>query len=327
MNTRLFMRTLGAACALAALAPLAQAQDSVTHYPVRPIRVMIGFAPGGSTDAPMRVLAERVAKILKQPVVIENKPGAAGVIPTQVLQSSPNDGYTLAIAPAGVYRIPYTTDLKWDPATDLSYVIGITGYAFGTVVQSSSSIKTMADFIAQAKARPGEVTYSTPGVATTNHLTMEQVSRIAGIQLNHVPYKGSAESLQGLLAGQGDSAAETSAFVPQVDSGKLRLIAVWGAKRMARYPNVPTLRELGIDIVQTSPWGLVAPKGTDPRIVARLHDAFKEAMASPAFLEVLARYDMEPDYRSSKDFQHFAVESMKREKAILDTLGLSRARQ
>ncbi|GAA4334006.1 tripartite tricarboxylate transporter substrate binding protein [Variovorax defluvii] len=325
MNRRELMRT-ASALALAHLAGLraAQAQEDPAAYPTRPIRVMIGFAPGGSTDAPMRVLAEAVAKILGQPVVIENKPGAAGVIPTQMLQAAPPDGYTLAIAPAGVYRLPYTTDIKWNPASDLCYVIGLSGYAFGTVVPASSPIRSLADYIAYAKANPDMLTYSSPGVGTTNHLTMEQFSRATGVKLNHVPYKGSAESLQALLAGHVQSAAETSAFVPHVESGKLRLLAVWSDKRMARFPEVPTLKELGIDIVQTSPWGLVAPKGTHPTIQARLHDAFKQAMEQPAFKASLARFDMEPDYRDPAQYQRFALASMKKEKDILDTLGLSR---
>ncbi len=326
MHKRHFLRAVGSAAAWCASPMLARAQDRAAAWPARPIKIMIGFPPGGSTDGPMRVLAEHAGRILGQPIVIENKPGAAGVIPAQQLQSAPHDGYTLAIAPAGVYRLPYTTDLKWNPASDLGYIVGITGYAFGTVVPASSAITSLADYIAAAKARPGELTYSTPGVATTNHLTMEQFSRLAGIQLNHVPYKGSADSLQALLAGHVQSAAETSAFVPYVESGKFRLIAVWGKKRMARFPDVPTLQESGIDLVQTSPWGLVGPKGLDPRIAVRLHDAFREAMDAPAFKTVLASFDMEPDYRSGADFQRFAVESMRREKEVLDALGLSRAK-
>lgn len=325
MNRRELMRAMGVlALAHPSAVSTAFAQEDPAAYPSRPIRVMIGFAPGGSTDTPMRVLAEAVSKILRQPVVIENKPGAAGVIPTQLLQAAAPDGYTLAIAPAGVYRLPYTTDLKWNPATDLSYVIGLSGYAFGTVVPASSPIRSLADYIAYAKANPELLTYSSPGVGTTNHLTMEQFSRAAGVKLNHVPYKGSAESLQALLAGHVQSAAETSAWVPYVESGKLRVLAVWSDKRMPRFPQVPTLKELGIDIVQTSPWGLVAPRGTPAKIQARLHDAFKQAMEMPAFKEALARFDMEPAYRDPAQYQRFAVESMKREKEILDTLGLSR---
>ncbi|PZP97975.1 MAG: hypothetical protein DI587_15710 [Variovorax paradoxus] len=326
MLKRHFLRAVGSAAAWCAAPALVRAQDRAAAWPTRPVKIMIGFPPGGSTDGPMRVLAEHAGRLLGQPIVIENKPGAAGVIPAQNLQSAPHDGYTLAIAPAGVYRLPYTTDLKWNPASDLSYVIGITGYAFGTVVPAASPVASLADYIAAAKARPGELTYSTPGVATTNHLTMEQFSRLAGVRLNHVPYKGSADSLQALLAGHVDSAAETSAFVPYVESGRMRLIAVWGKRRMARFPNVPTLQEAGVDLVQTSPWGLVGPKGMDPRIAVRLHDAFREAMDAPAFRNVLASFDMEPDYRSAADFQRFAVESMRREKEVLDLLGLSRSR-
>jgi tripartite-type tricarboxylate transporter receptor subunit TctC len=299
------------------------AQEKPEAYPSRPIKIGIGFAPGGSTDAPVRLLAEKVSAILKQPIIVENKPGAGGVIPTQSLQSAQPDGYTLAIAPASVFRMPYTTDIKWDPSTDLSYVVGITGYAFGIVVPTNSPIKNLKEYLAYAAANPGKLTYSTPGVGTTNHLTMEQISRQFGISLNHIPYKGSAESLQSVLAGQVESAAETSAFVPHVDAGKMRLIAVWSKSRLARYPNVPTLVESGINIVQTSPWGLVGPKGMNPIIVKKLHDAFKQAMETKEFKEMLARYEMEVDYRTSIDYQLLAVESMKREKVILDALGLS----
>lgn len=316
--------TLASLAAVVVSSSQAHAQEKPGAYPSRPIKIMIGFAPGGSTDAPMRVLAEKAGAILRQPIVIENKPGVGGTMPAQSLQSAAPDGYTLGIASAGVYRLPYTNDIKWDPAKDLSYVIGLTGYAFGIVVPASSPIRTLKDYVAQARANPGKLTYSTPGIATTNHLTMEQLSRLYKIELNHIPYKGSAESLQAIVGGQVDSAAETSAFVPYVDSGKLRLIAVWGDKRMARYPDVPTLKESGANIVQTSPWGLVGPKGLDPAIAAKLHDAFKQAMETKEFREMLARYEMEPAYMSAKDYRAFAVDAMKREKEILDALGLSR---
>jgi tripartite-type tricarboxylate transporter receptor subunit TctC len=245
-------------------------------------------------------------------------------LPGVILQSAANDGYTLGIASLGIYRLPFTTDIKWDPAKDLTYVIGLTGYAFGIVVPSSSSIKTWADYVAAAKAQPGILTYGSPGVATTNHLTMEQISRKAGIRLNHIPYKGTGETMQALLGAQIDSAAETSAWAPFVKEGKMRLLVTWGDKRMTSFPDVPTLREVGIPITQTSYWGLVAPRGTSPAIVSKLHDAFKTAMQQPEFKQALARYDMEPDYKSSADFHKFAIDTMKQEKEILEVLGLSR---
>ncbi|NSX05507.1 tripartite tricarboxylate transporter substrate binding protein [Cupriavidus gilardii] len=312
------------ACLLAIGAAFAQPTFAKEPYPVRPIKIVIGFAPGGSTDTPMRVLAESVSKILKQPVVIENRPGAGGTMPGIVMQSASSDGYTLGIASLGIYRLPYTTDAKWNPATDLTYIIGLTGYAFGIVVPSSSPIKSWQDYVAAAKSKPGELTYGTPGVATTNHLTMEQISRKAGIKLHHIPYKGTAESMQAIMGGQIESAAETSAWAPFVKEGKMRLLVTWGGKRMESFPDVPTLHEVGIPLTQTSHWGLVGPKGMDPAIVAKLHDAFKQAMHQPEFKRALARYDMEPEYRSSAEFHKFAIETMKQEKEILDLLGLSR---
>jgi tripartite-type tricarboxylate transporter receptor subunit TctC len=323
-------RRMAAALVLSPLlAPLAGLQPArswaagaAAGFPRKPLKIAIGFAPGGSTDAPMRVLGEQVARILGQPVVIENKPGAGGVLEVQGILNAPADGYTLAIAPAGIYRLPYTQNIRWSPDTDLTYIIGLTGYAFGIVVPANSQLRTLQDYVAYAKAHPGELTYSTSGIATTNHLTMEQLSRQFGMVLNHVPYKGSADSLQALLAGQVASAAETSAFVPYVESGKLRLLAVWGDKRMARFPGVPTLQESGADIVQKSPWGLVGPRNMDPAVVRTLHDAFHQAMQSPAFVQVLERFDMAPDYRSPQDFHAFAQASMRKEKAVVEMLGL-----
>ncbi|HLU03802.1 MAG TPA: tripartite tricarboxylate transporter substrate binding protein [Advenella sp.] len=312
--------------ALFATAPLlAAAQEKTGAYPERPIRILLPFAAGGSTDGPMRVLAKQVSESLRQPVVIDYRPGAGGTLAVQTVHSAKPDGYTLAVAVASVYRMPYTMKVNWNPATDLTYIIGITGYAFGIVVPAASPFTSLDDLIAHAKAHPGKLTYSTPGVATTNHLTMEKVSRQVGIKLNHIPYKGSGESLQALLAGQVDAAAETSAFVPLIQAGKLRLLAVWGDKRMARFPDVPTLKETGIDMVQTSPWGLVAPKGTDPAIVRKLHDAFKVALETEEFKTILAQFDMTPEYKRSDEFQQFATASMDKEKKIIEELGLKLA--
>ncbi|WP_432261993.1 tripartite tricarboxylate transporter substrate binding protein [Cupriavidus sp. TMH.W2] len=302
------------------LASRAIAQDGQEKFPDRPIRVLLGFPPGGSTDTPMRVLTANASKILGQPLVIETKPGAAGVLPAQILQSTKPDGYTLAVIPQGVFRLPYTTDISWNPA-DLSFIIGVTGYVFGIVVPASSPIKSMSDYIAYAKAHPGELTYSTPGSVTTNHLTMEQISRVAGIKLTHVPYKGTGESLQALLGGHVMSAAETAGWQPYVESGKMRLLAVWGEKRMPRFPNVPTLKECGINIVQSSPWGIAAPKGTPSAIIAKLHAAFKQAMEEKNFRDALAQYDMEPMYMSPEQYRRFAISAMAREKATLEQIG------
>ncbi len=309
-----------AACSFA-FAPFAHA-DAAKDFPSRPIKLMVGFAPGGSTDAPVRVLAELASKRLGQPIVIENKTGVGGTMPAATLQNVNADGYTLGITSMGMYRMPYTVGIKWDPVEDLTPVIGLTGYAFGIVVQDSSPIKTWEDFVAAAKEKPGMITYGTTGIASTQHLTMEQISRHVGIELNHIPFKGSAEALQALAGGHVDSAAETSAWAPFVQSGRMRVLVTWGEKRLAAFPDVPTLREVGIPMSHTSYWGMVAPKDTDPAIVTKLHDAFKEAMEQPEFAEALAKYDMAPHYRSPQEFYEFGKQAMREQKEILDELGL-----
>ncbi|HRO57780.1 MAG TPA: tripartite tricarboxylate transporter substrate binding protein [Burkholderiaceae bacterium] len=322
MNRRHFLNTSGLAL-LAGSSVFAAASAQASDYPKRAIRLMVGFPPGGSTDGPVRVLAANAATILGQPIVVENRVGAGGVMPAYGLQSAPADGYTLGIIALGVFRLPFRTEIKWSPIDDIDYVVGLTGYSFGIVVPTDSPIKTWEDYVAYAKAHPGELTYASPGPVTTNHLTMEQISRAAGIELNHVPYKGSGESMLAVLSGQVQSAAETSAWAPHVESGKLRLIVVWGDKRMSRFPDVPTLKEKGIDLVQTSPWGIGVRAGTDPAIIGKLHDAFRQAMQMPNFAEALAVYDMEPMYMDPEQYTRFARETMAREKNILEALGLN----
>jgi tripartite-type tricarboxylate transporter receptor subunit TctC len=204
-------------------------------------------------------------------------------------------------------------------------VIGLTSFVYGIVVPASSPLQSMNDYVAYAKAHPGELTYATPGAYLAQHLAMEQVARIKNIQLSHVPYKGTAESLQAVVGSHVMSAAETSGWGPYVESGKLRLLVTFGDKRMSRFPDVPTLKEAGIDIPPPSAaWGLAVPKNTPAPIVRKLHDAFKQAMELPGFRNALAQYYMEPVYMSSERYQQFAVESTKREKELLDAIGFVR---
>jgi hypothetical protein len=210
----------------------------------------------------MRVLADNASKILGQPVIVENKPGAGGTLPAQALQTAQPDGYTLAQIPLGVFRLPYTTKINWDPVKDISYVLNVTGYAFGIVVPADSPLKTWTHFVAWAKANPGKLSYGSTGTMTSPHLTMELIAQKLGIELLHVPYKGSADLMQATLGGQLMAAADSTGFAPQVEAGKLRVLNTWGAERLAKFPDAPTLKELGLDIVQNSPFGIGAPKGT-----------------------------------------------------------------
>ena len=294
-------------------------------FPLRPIKLVIAFPAGGPTDITMRQLAENASKILGQPVIIDNKPGAGGTLPAQALQTAQPDGYTLAQMPLGVFRLPYTTKINWDPVKDINYVINVTGYAFGIVVPADSPFKTWADFVAYAKANPGKLTYGSTGTFTSPHLTTELIAQKAGIQLQHVPYKGSADLMLATVSGQLMAAADSTGFAPQVEAGKLRVLNTWGDKRLAKFPDAPTLKELGYDTVQNSPFGIGAPKGTPPEVVQKVHDAFKKAMEEPSYVAALGRYDMLPNYMSSADYTKFAQDTFGREKALIEKLGLAKA--
>ena len=307
-----------AALAAPALGLSAQAQS----FPGKPIKLIIAFPAGGPTDITMRSLADNASKILGQPVIVENKPGAGGTLPAQQLQSAVADGYTLAQIPLGVFRLPYTTKINWDPIKDLSYVLNVTGYAFGLVVPVDSPLKTWTHFVGWAKANPGKLSYGSTGTMTSPHLTMELIAQKLGIELLHVPYKGSADLMQSILGGNIMAAADSTGFAPQVEAGKLRVLNTWGAERLAKFPDAPTLKELGLDMVQNSPFGIAAPRGTPPAVVKRLHDGFKQAMEMDSYKNALAKYDMTPMYMSSAVYLKFAQDTFKREKALVEKLGL-----
>ncbi len=309
-----------AAASLAAPVLSARAQA----FPARPIRLQIAFPAGGPTDITMRALADSAGKLLGQPVVVENRPGAGGTLPAQALQTAAPDGYTLAQIPLGVFRLPYTTRISWDPVKDIAYVLNVTGYAFGLVVPADSPIKTWAQFVAWARANPGKLSYGSTGTLTSPHLTMELIAQQLGLELLHVPFKGSADLMQSILGGQIMAAADSTGFAAQVDAGKLRVLNTWGEQRLAKFPDAPTLKELGLGLVQNSPFGIGAPRGTPPEVLRRLHDAFKRAMEEPAYEQALARYDMVPMYMSSEAYARFAQETFLREKALVEKLGLAR---
>jgi tripartite-type tricarboxylate transporter receptor subunit TctC len=311
-----------AASAAFVAAPALRAQQAA--WPSQPVKLLIAFPAGGPTDITMRVLADNAAKAIGQPVVIENRPGAGGTLPAQALQQSKPDGHTLAQIPLGVFRLPYTTKISWDPVKDITYILGITGYAFGIVVPADGPLKSWADFVSYAKANPGKLAYGSTGVLTSPHLTMEDIAQRLGLQLNHIPYKGSADLMQSLLGGQLMAAADSTGFAPHVASGKLRVLNTWGKQRLAKFPDVPTLEELGLPIVQASPYGLGGPKGMEPALVQRIHDAFRAAMGEPNHVEALAKYDQQLLPMTPQQYARFAEETYQREKALVDKLGLAK---
>ena len=299
--------------------PLSRAEG----FPNKPVRLIVPWPPGGSTDVTLRVLAQTTAKYLGQPIIIENRPGAGGTLGVVALQSASPDGYTITQVPLGVFRLPYTTNVTYDPLKDIAYIIGVSGYTFGTVVPADSPFKSMGDLAAYAKANPGKLDYGSTGISTAPHLIMEEWALAQSIELHHIPYKGSADQMLALLSGQLMAGADATGFGPHVDSGKLRLLATWGERRTKRWPMVPTMKELA-GIVSNSPYGIGAPKGTDTAIVKILHDAFKKGMEDAEHVAIMDKYDQELIYMSSADYANFARATMEKEFRLLQKLGLTK---
>lgn len=294
------------------------------RFPDRPVRVLVPWAPGGTTDVQMRALCEAASKRLGQPVVVDNKAGAGGILGAQALAGGTRpDGYTLAQMPVSVFRYPQMAARPpFDPMRDFTWIIQLTGYLFGVTVRAEAPWRDFREFLAYAKDNPGKVTYGTPGVGTSLHITMEQIAEQRGIDWVHVPFRGTTENVQALLGGQIDATADASGWGELVKDGRLRLLATWAAERAKRFPDAPTLREQGIDIVSASPYGLAGPKGMDPAVVQVLHDAFRAALEDPAHLAVLERYDMSVAYLNSADYAAAARRQYEEDGAMIRRLGL-----
>lgn len=299
---------------------LARAQG---RFPDKPIRMIVPWGAGGTTDIQMRALCEIAQRHLGQPIVIENRTGAAGTIgPAQLLQARP-DGYTLSQMAISVFRYPFmVAQPPFNPETDFTWLIHLTGYLFGVVVRADSPLQTFQDLIAFAKANPGKLTYGTPGVGTSLHITMEQIATAAGVEFTQVPFRGVAESLTNLLAGNIMATADSSGWAEMVKDGRLRLLCTWGAERAKRFPDVPTLKELGYDIVSTSPYGIAGPRGMDAAVVNTLHDAFEKALKDPAHVAVLDRFDQPVIHLDPAGYAAFAQQLIVQERAMVQRLGL-----
>jgi tripartite-type tricarboxylate transporter receptor subunit TctC len=294
------------------------------RFPSRPIRMIVPWPPGGPSDAQMRALCEQAVRHLGQPVVIENRPGATGSLGAVALKGALPDGYLLSqMPPSGVFRIPHMSARPpFDPTADFTWVIQLVGYTFGVVVRADAPWRSFADFLDYARGNPGRVNYGTPGVGSPLHVTMERIARARRILWTHVPFRGTAEDLQALLAGQVQASAEGSAWAPLVQDGRLRLLVTFGAERTKRFPEAPTLREAGIDLTAPAPYGIAGPRGLDPGVVRVLHDAFREALFDPAHLAVLDRLDMPVLYLGPEEYTASARRQYEEEREVVRMLGL-----
>jgi tripartite-type tricarboxylate transporter receptor subunit TctC len=292
-------------------------------FPSKPVTLIVPWPAGGSTDIGMRALAEATQKHLGQPIVIDNRPGGSGTLaPGQMAATSKPDGYTIAQLPITVFRLPFMRRTTFDPKTDFTYIIGVSGYTFGVAVKSTAPWRTFQDFLAYARANPGKIDYGSPGAGTSLHITMEQIAQQQGISWTHVPFKGNAETIAALLGGHIHAIADSTGWAPLVNSGELRLLVTWGATRTKNWPTVPTLKETGIDMISNSPFGIGGPKGLDEKIVRILHDAFKKGMGEPSYAAAMAKLDQELFYLDSADYHAFALRQIAEQKQLVEDLKL-----
>lgn len=291
-------------------------------YPTRPITLIVPFTAGGPTDVAMRAISEAAAKHLGQPIIIDNKAGGSGTVgPATMAAGAKPDGYTLSQIPATVFTLPLMQETTWT-ADDFSYIVQVSGYVFAIYGGTGTPFKTWKDVIAYAKQNPGGVTYGSAGSIGAPRFGMEQIAERDGIKFTHVPFKGSAEVAAAVAGGHvmlGSSSLEAK---PLAEAGKVRYLNVWTEKRVAALPEVPTLHELGYPFTFDGSFGIAGPKGMDPKVVAKIHDAFKKALEEPAVIEALARYDMVPSYRNTADYKTSIVEWTKTQEAMLKRMGL-----
>ena len=311
--------------AAAALPLLARPSLGQGRYPNRPVKFMIPWAPGGTLDGFMRLQAEIFQQEFGQPLIIENRPGARGTLAAiQLVTQTRPDGYTIAHHHLSVIRHPFLTRRPtWDPVNDFTYIMQQSGFVFGHVVRPDSGWNTLAEMWAAARARPGQLSYATSGIATSNHLAQEELCEKEGVTMIHVPFRGTSENITALLAKSVDVIANSNAWQPNVESGQLKLLAVWTRQRLSAFPDVPTLNDLGYNMAVTSPYGIAGPKGMDPEITEFLHQAFKRMQFSDQIQAYMRRNDMPDEYLGPADYTAFARERAVYEERMVRRLNLN----
>jgi tripartite-type tricarboxylate transporter receptor subunit TctC len=305
-------------CAIPIPGP-AFAQDK---YPVKPINFLIGFPAGGTTDVCARPLVNAASKTLGQPIVVVNKPGGASAVAVATLKNEKPDGYTIGILGSGAVLSQHMRKVPYDTAKDFTPIMQYAVYLYGLVVQTDSPWKTFKEFIEYARNNPGKIRYSTAGPGSPQHLVMERLALKEKIKWTHIPFPGGGPAVTALLGGHVEAASQTTEWKAHVESGRLRLLAVYGEKRMIDFPNVPTLLELGYDISAASLISIAGPKGISPQIVEILHGAFKKAMEDPDFIKASRQLDQPQIYRSPEDLGKHLVKMNEEVGALVRSLGL-----
>lgn len=322
VNRRHGLIVLATAVVSAYMQPAA-ADEASDNFPNRPIKLLVPRPAGGLADALARTLGAEATKKLGVPIIVENKPGGSGTLAHSIMaRTAAPDGYTLALVEPTVFRVPYLERVNYDPVKDFTPVIGLASYNFGVLVRSDSPIKTWGELEKFAKENPGKISYGSVGVGSTQHLMMVSAGIKNGIDWVHIPYKGSSDNMQALLGGHINVASDSSAFAPFVSAGKARLLVIAGSERAKQWPDTPTLKEVGVDLVFDGQVGISGPAGIDPKTVEKLHDAFKFALNSEAYQKLSDAQALRTMYSTSSEWAQHAKDASRFERDLLKSVGL-----
>ncbi len=299
---------------------------AIAAWPEKPIRLIVGVAPGGPADTSARMIAERIGETVKQPMIVENRPGSNGAIAIQAVLSAPADGYTVLLGTTGAMTISPAVlkSLRYDPLRDLVPIGTVVSYSYLLVTRTGIPVTTLKEFVAYAKQRPGTLTFTSPGIASVNHMGMEHFSMLTGIKMVHVPYKGDSEAMADVLGGHVDCGfISFSLTAPQARAGKLRALAISQPERSALTADIPTVREAGVPGFDLLPWtGLMVPTGTPKEVVTTLSAAIDEGLRHPETRKRMDELGYLPMFNSPEGFRKLIEDEQARWRAVAKEVNL-----
>ena len=295
-------------CGLAAAGAVLLGPAWAQTYPVKPVRILVGFSAGGGTDVTARVLAQKLGEYLGQSVVVENRPGSGGMIATEAVSKAAPDGYTLLLfAAADVVQPAMRAKLNYDLERDFAPVSNVVVVPFALVTHPSVPVRTVKDLIALARARPGQLNYASSGIGSSAHLSNELFNAMAKVKITHVPYKGVSEGVTALAGGQIEMIfGSFPATLPLNEAGKIRMLAVSTLKRTAVMPSLPTVDEAGVPGYERYGWyGVTAPAGVGKDVIARLNAGIVKVVATPEMRDTFTKQGLDPQTNTPEQYAAF----------------------
>lgn len=325
MAKKIFAAALGCLTMLLSLGAAAQA-PSAGAWPAKPVRIIVGFAPGGNTDTVARVLAIRMQELLGQPVLVENRTGAGGVVATEFVAKAAPDGYTLLMSSLGPHTVSPSLlkSVGFDPVNDLAPVSNVASNALVLMVSPTLPVRSVSELIAYARANPGKLNFGSSGVGSTTHLSGEVFSGMTGSKMVHVAYRGGNLAMVGLLAGDIQLMfANLSDALPQIKAEKVRPLGVTSPRRVPQLPELPTIAESGLPGFDVSPWnGLVAPGHTPPEVIAKLSELTQRIVREASFRERMFEIGSDPVGDTSEKFRTTIRNDIQRWARIIKEAGI-----